>query len=218
MIKVAVVLAGCGHLDGAEIREAVLTLLALDRDGAEFQCFAPDIKQMHVVNHLTGEEVASESRNVLVEAARIARGNIKNLKEAKASDFDALIMPGGFGAAKNLSNLAVKGAMGDVLPELKNLITEFISNKKPIGAICISPAVLALALKNEVKANVTIGDDEDGVIAATGSEHKSCKTNEICLDSKNLIVSTSAYMRDAALKDVAEGIEKLVAKVVELAR
>jgi enhancing lycopene biosynthesis protein 2 len=217
MIKVAVVLAGCGHLDGAEIRESVITLLELDKAGAEVQCFAPNINQMHVINHLTGEESKGEARNVLVEAARIARGRIKDLNEAKSSEFDALILPGGFGAAKNLSTIAIKGKHATILPEFKELILDFIAAKKPIGAICISPAVLALAVKDTITATVTIGDD-DGLIASLNSKHQPCPTDDICVDSLNNIISCPAYMREAALKDVATGIEKLVEKVIELSR
>jgi len=217
MKKVAVVLAGSGYLDGAEIRESVITLLALDRAEAQVQCFAPDINQMHVVNHLTGEEVKGESRNVLVESARIARGNIKDLSQANVNDFDALILPGGFGAAKNLSDVAVKGADADVLPEFKELILSFLDAKKPIGAICISPAVVAAAVKGARKIEVTVGKDDGGLISGMGADHKSCDTTDICIDEAHLIVSCSAYMDDSArIKDVATGIEKLVEKVISM--
>jgi enhancing lycopene biosynthesis protein 2 len=213
MKKIAVVLAGCGHLDGAEIREAVITLLELDKAGAVVQCFAPNINQMHVVNHLTGQE-AGETRNVLVEAARIARGKIKDLKEARAADFDGLLLPGGFGAAKNLSDLAIKGKDATVIPEFKNLILEFLKARKPIGAICISPAILVAAVGKEIHPSVTIGEDNDGLIAGLGGVHIACATEDICFDEKNNIASCSAYMRDAPLAKIAEGIAKVVNKVV----
>lgn len=107
--KVAMILSGCGVYDGSEIHETVLTLLRLSQQGAQVQCFAPDKPQMHVLNHLNGEEM-NEQRNVLVESARITRGEVKDVRELKASDFDALILPGGFGVAKNLSDFAVKGS------------------------------------------------------------------------------------------------------------
>lgn len=216
MAKVAVILSGSGHLDGAEIRESVISLVALDKAGAEVSIFAPDIAQKDVVNHLTGEAV-SEERNVLIEAARIARGQIKDIKQAKADDFDALILPGGFGAAKNLSDLAEKGADATVLPEFKQLILDFINQDKPIGAICISPAILTAALRDENReAHVTIGGDEQngGLIESLGGVHQTCPTRGIVIDDTNHIVSTPAYMCDAPLAEVAIGIEKLVEVVL----
>lgn len=210
--KIAVILSGCGYLDGAEIREAVITLLALDKASAKVQCFAPDIDQMHVVNHLTGQEIKGEKRNVLAESARIARGKIKPLSEAKSADFDALVLPGGFGAAKNLSDLAVKGADATVLPEFKKLVQSFLDEKKPIGAICISPAVLVAAIGH---GKVTIGNDPDGLIAKLGGQHQDCITSGFVIDDSNNIASCAAYMSEAKLSDVAEGIEKVVAYVLD---
>lgn len=148
MTKVAVVLAGCGVYDGAEINEAVLSLLSLEQQGASYQLFAPNIEQMHVINHLTGEPAEGESRNVLVEAARIARGNIQDLAAARAEDFDALLVPGGFGAAKNLSNFAVAGAAMEVQSDFLRLARAFHESAKPIGLICIAP-VMAAAICGE---------------------------------------------------------------------
>ncbi len=216
-IKAAVILAGCGYLDGAEIREAVITLMALDQEDVAVQCFAPDINQMHVMNHLTGE-VTNETRNVLVESARIARGEVKPLSEAKAADFDVLLLPGGFGAAKNLSDIAVKGAQGDVLPEYAALVKAFHAAEKPIGAICISPAVLVAALRGQASPIVTIGDDADGLIAGLGGQHQECQTKGIVIDEANHIVSCSAYMREDRLTNVRAGIEKLVLATLEMAR
>lgn len=216
MKRVAVVLSGCGHLDGSEIREAVLSLLALDRAGATVSIFAPDRNQHHVINHITGEEMP-EKRNVLVESARIARGQIQDLKEAKADDFDALVLPGGYGAAKNLSDLAFRAKQANVIPEFKRLILEFIKAKKPIGAICISPAVLVAAVREHFKAKVTIGDDDGGLIGALGGEHVICATDAITVDEAHKLVSCSAYMRNDSLAKIAEGIDKLVAKVLALA-
>lgn len=216
MKKIALILAGCGHLDGAEIREAVITLLSIDKNNAESHIFAPNIEQMHVVNHLTGEAKA-EKRNVLVEAARIARGQIKDLNELNAKDYDALILPGGYGAAKNFADIAIKGKEANfILPEYKKIITDFIDQKKPIGAICISPAVLTLALRGKIKPTVTIGEEND-MISSLGGVHKSCATNDIIIDTEHKIVSCSAYMREDKISAVAEGIEKLVTKVISLA-
>jgi len=217
MPRIGVLLSGCGVFDGAEIHEAVLTLLALDQAGAETVCMAPDMDQFHVVNHLT-QEVTDEKRNVLVESARIARGEIKNLKDVQAADLDGLILPGGFGAAKNLSDFAIKGPDAVVHPEVKRLLNEMASAKKPVGAICIAPATLTKAL-SEKKPEVTIGTDEGvaSAIEAMGGVHKNCTVDAIHMDSANNIVTTPAYMLGPGIKDVAQGIQKLVAKVVELA-
>jgi len=218
MAKVGVLLSGCGVFDGAEIHEAVLTLLALDRAGAEIVCMAPNVEQAHVINHLT-QEVTAETRNVLVESARIARGEIKDLKDVQAGDLDALIMPGGFGAAKNLSDFAFKGPQATVHPEVKRLLTDLAAAGKPIGAICIAPATLTKALADR-KPEVTIGTDAGtaSAIEAMGGRHKSCTVDMIHLDAGNKLVSTPAYMLGPGIKEVAQGIEKLVARVVELAK
>lgn len=216
MAKVAVVFSGSGHMDGTEVREAVLALLALDKRDAEVQIFAPDIAQTDVINHLTGKPM-EETRNVLVEAARIARGKIKDLSKARAEDFDAIILPGGYGAAKNLSNLATTDNLKnvEVLPALKKLLIDFMKKNKPIGVICISPAVLTAAIRDQATAHVTIGEDPDNMIAALGGEHQSCSTRGIVIDDGNHIVSTSAYMRgDARLTEVASGIDNLVEAVL----
>ena len=217
MPRIGVLLSGCGVFDGSEIHEAVLTLLALDRAGAEIVCMAPNTDQMHVINHLT-QEVTSEKRNVLVESARIARGDIKDIQGVSAAELDGLIIPGGFGAAKNLSDFAVKGPDARVHPEVQRLLNEMSSAGKPIGAICIAPATLTKALA-EKKPEVTIGQDAGTAqaIEAMGGRHKTCTVDMIHMDEKNRIVTTPAYMLGPGIKDVAQGIEKLVAKVVELA-
>jgi enhancing lycopene biosynthesis protein 2 len=218
MSKIGVLLSGCGVYDGSEIHEAVITLLALDRGGAEIICMAPDMDQYHVINHLT-QEVTSEKRNVLVESARIARGEIKDLKEVKASDLDGLIIPGGFGAAKNLSDFAVKGPEATVNFDVKRILEEMVEAGKPVGAICIAPATLTKALAGK-RPEVTIGNDQAtaSAIEAMGGQHRTCPVHEIYVDEKNNIVSTPAYMLGPGIKEVAEGIQKLVDKVLELAR
>jgi enhancing lycopene biosynthesis protein 2 len=218
MVKIGVLLSGCGVFDGAEIHEAVITLLALDRAGAETICMAPNIDQYHVVNHLT-QEVTKEKRNVLVESARIARGNIKDLKEVKATDLDGLIIPGGFGAAKNLSDFAFKGAETTVNPDVARLLKEVTAAKKPVGAICISPSPLTKALGDK-QPEVTIGNDPGTAkaIEAMGGKHRVCTVDMIHIDARNNVVTTPAYMLGPGIKDVAAGIEKLVAKVVDLAK
>jgi len=214
---IGVLLSGCGVYDGAEVHEAVLTLLALDRAGADIVCMAPDVAQMHVINHLTGEE-SGETRNVLVESARIARGAIRNLKDVSAADLDGLIIPGGFGAAKNLSDFAVKGAQAEVNPEVKRIISEMSAAGKPVGAICIAPATLTRAIA-ERHPEVTIGNDVGtaAAIESMGGRHQACTVDTIHVDKANRIVTTPAYMLGPGIKDVAVGIEKLVTQVMAMA-
>ncbi|MEJ2157552.1 MAG: isoprenoid biosynthesis glyoxalase ElbB [Desulfobacteraceae bacterium] len=214
--KVGVILSGCGVFDGTEIQEAVLTLLFLDRAGAQVVCAAPDIDQLHVLNHMSNEEM-NEQRNVLIESARITRGDIVDLKSLKVDHIDALILPGGFGAAKNLSDFALKGPEATVLPELKSILRAVHDAGKPIGALCIAPAAVAKAL-NDFSPAVTIGD-EMGTAAAIetmGASHHQCKVDEIHIDTRNRIVTTPAYMLGPGIKDVAIGIEKLVDQVLAL--
>ncbi len=217
MSKVAVVLAGCGVYDGAEINEAVLTLLCLEQQGASYQCFAPDMQQMHVINHLTGEPAEGESRNVLVEAARIARGNIKPLTEADAADFDALLVPGGFGAAKNLSNFAVAGAEMVIQPDFLRLGRAFHEAGKPIGLICIAP-VMAAAITGE-GTRCTIGNDADtaAAINAMGGEHLECPVSEARVDKAHKMVTTPAYMLAGSVSEAYSGISECVKEVLALA-
>ena len=214
--KVGVLLAGCGFLDGSEIHEAVLTLLYLDQKGAEIVCMAPDIPQAHVINHLTQQEM-KENRNVLVESARIARGAIKNINDVKSEDIDALIIPGGFGSAKNLCDFAFKGPGGTVNPDVKRLIDDMAGKSKPIGALCIAPAVLGMALK-ENSPLVTIGSHDDTIAAlgVMGAKHCVCAVDEIAVDDKNRLVTAPAYMLGPGIKDIAKGIEKLVEKILSM--
>ncbi|NND66055.1 MAG: isoprenoid biosynthesis glyoxalase ElbB [Halioglobus sp.] len=217
MANVAVVLAGCGVYDGAEINEAVLTLLSLEQQGASYQCFAPDKEQMHVINHLTGEPAEGESRNVLVEAARIARGNIKPLTEANVAGYDALLVPGGFGAAKNLSNFAVAGADMDVDPDFLALGRAFHAAGKPIGLICIAP-VMSAAICGE-GASCTIGNDAEtaAAITAMGAQHLECPVSEARIDKDNKLVTTPAYMLAGKVSEAYSGISDCVREVLALA-
>jgi enhancing lycopene biosynthesis protein 2 len=214
--RIGVLLSGCGALDGSEIHEAVLTLLALDRAGVEIVCTAPDIDQFHVINHLTNEETA-EVRNVLVESSRIARGNVVTLDAMAPQKIDGLILPGGFGAVKSLCTFALKGPKGDVNPQVLELLRQVHAAKKPIGAICISPATVVMALKG-CQPSVTIGTDAGtaGAIHTMGGEHQACKVDEIYVDPVNRIVSTPGYMLGTTIKEIAAGIEKLVQKVIDL--
>lgn len=214
MKKIAVLLSGCGVFDGAEIHESVVTLLEIQRGGAQAVCLAPDCDQMHVINHLTGKEMP-EKRNVLVEAARIARGDIKDVAGASAGDFDALILPGGFGAAKNLCSFATKGAGATVHPEVARLLNEFIAARKPVGLICIAPAIGALLL-GEKGVKLTIGNDAGTAeaLSSLGALHVDCPVQGIVEDPQLKVVSTPAYMLGQNIGEVADGIAKLVRTVL----
>jgi enhancing lycopene biosynthesis protein 2 len=214
--NIAVILSGCGVYDGSEIHESVLTLLALDKAGLAYRCFAPDVEQHHVINHCSGEEMP-ESRNVLVESARIARGEIQDITSAKVEDFDALIFPGGFGAAKNLCKFAFVGPNAEVQPRVKKLVKDFFAAKKPIGLICIAPALGALILGKQ-KVQLTIGTDSETAagVNATGAIHHNCPVDDIYIDEENRIISTPAYMLGKSISEVAIGIDKLVKALVRL--
>jgi enhancing lycopene biosynthesis protein 2 len=214
--KIGVVLSGCGVYDGSEIQEAVFTLLAIDRHGAEAICMAPN-KEFPEVNHLTGEATGAK-RNALVEGARIARGKIRCLKEMKAADLDAIVFPGGFGAAKNLCNFAEKGAGAEIHPEVSRLLKEMAAAKKPICAICIAPALVAAALGKDYSPKLTIGNDSKtaAAIDATGSMHQACPVAEFIVDRDNKIISTPAYMLAERISEVADGVEKAVRATIEL--
>lgn len=217
--RIGVILSGCGVYDGSEIHEAVITLLAIDRSGAEAVCMAPDIPQMHVVNHLLGTPAEGESRNVLVESARIARGNIKDLATVQSSDIDALILPGGFGAAKNLCDFAIAGADCSVNEEVARLIKQMHAAKKPIAAVCIAPAVLSRVLgKEKLVHSLTIGTDEETAAAMgkMGTSHIKCPVREFVIDRENKLVSSPAYMLAGSISEAAEGIEKTVQALITL--
>ncbi|ASB48063.1 isoprenoid biosynthesis glyoxalase ElbB [Alkalitalea saponilacus] len=212
--KIAVILAGCGVYDGAEIHESVLTMLAIQQAGAEYELFAPDIEQHHVVNHISGEEM-NEKRNVLIEAARIARGNIKPLSELKVENADALMIPGGFGVAKNLCSFAVDGPDCKVNPEAELVVKSFHKAGKPIGALCISPALITKVLG---AAEVTIGSDEGTAAAINkmGGTHVNTTHGEVIIDKKNKIATTPCYMLDATITQIAEGAGNIVKTVLKM--
>lgn len=214
--KVAIILSGCGVFDGAEINETVLTALSLDQQGAQVEYFAPNIAQHHVLNHLTGEEMP-EQRNVLVESARITRGKSRDVRELKAADFDAVILPGGFGVAKNLSDFAFKGADCTVQADTLQAILQFKEAQKPVGLICIAPVLSAKIFGEGVSC--TIGNDADTAAALThmGAEHQDCSVGGIVVDEKNRLVTTPAYMLAQSISEAAKGIDKLVVQVLAMA-
>ncbi|WP_321295759.1 isoprenoid biosynthesis glyoxalase ElbB [Marinifilum fragile] len=212
--KFAVVLAGSGVYDGSEIHEATLALYAISKNGGEYEIFAPNIDQYHVINHITGEEMA-EKRNVLVEAARIARGNIKDLKEFDANNYDAILFPGGFGVAKNLCTFAFKGPDCDVNQDVETALKAMHEAGKPIGALCIAPALIAKILG---KVEVTIGHDAGTAEAITslGATHINTSHGEIVFDKENKIVTTPCYMLDATIAQIGEGAENVVKTIMAL--
>jgi enhancing lycopene biosynthesis protein 2 len=212
--KFAVVLSGCGVFDGAEIHEATLSLYAMAKNDALYDIFAPDIPQHHVINHVTGEEM-NEERNVLVESARIARGKIQNLKEFDASYYDGILIPGGFGAAKNLSNWAYKAADAEIDPQVERCILDMVKAGKPIGALCIAPVILTKILGG---VEITIGKDEDTSqgIEKAGGVHIEAHHGEIVIDKQFKVVSSPCYMLDATIVQIAEGAENVVKAMLEL--
>ena len=213
--NVAVILSGCGVYDGSEIYESVLTLLRLDQNGVHYQCFAPDDEQHHVVNHVSGEDMPG-SRNMLVEAARLARGEIKNLNDLKSDDFDALIIPGGFGAAKNLCDFAFKGKDVEVREDVRVAVQSFKQNAKPVGLMCIAPVMSAKIFGEGVQC--TIGSDAEtaAAVEGTGARHANCSVHDVVVDSNHKLVTTPAYMLAGSISEAASGIFRLVDTVLEL--
>ena len=213
-MKFAVVLAGCGVYDGAEIHEAVMTLLAISKNKGTYQVFAPNVMQYHVINHISGD-VMKESRNVMVESARIARGKIKPLIDYNPKDFDALVFPGGFGVAKNLCSYAFDGSEMKIDRVVEKAIKETHSAGKPIGALCISPVLVTKILGN---VEVTIGNDKKTAehITTMGGVHKTTKNGEIVIDKKNRLVTSPCYMIDAAITDIETGADKTIKALISL--
>lgn len=210
--NIAVILSGSGHLDGAEIRESVITLLCLDELGINYKIFAPDYDQHHTINHLSQTEMP-EKRNILCEAARIARGDINPLNTLNVSDFDALAIPGGFGVAKNFCSIAFKGVNAEINKDISEIIHNFHNSNKKIGAICISPALVALAFKGKKNITLTLGDenqDNRGLIEGLCSTYKATNPGSICIDNVNMIASCAAYMRLSKLNIIHQEIKQVV--------
>ncbi|MCQ2304236.1 MAG: isoprenoid biosynthesis glyoxalase ElbB [Bacteroidales bacterium] len=210
MKKFALVLAGCGWLDGTEINEAVCLLLALSQHSCEVKCFAPNRLQTHVVNHFAGEQENNEERNILQEAARITRRNIQPIEEFKADDFDALLFSGGYGVAKNLCNYAFKGADMEVQPDVARVILEMHAAKKPIGGMCIAPVMFAKLIPGVC---VTLGSDgtsDAANVFKMGGNHVQTEHGDVVADNENLVFTTPAFMLDATLKDIYDGAYNLI--------
>ena len=213
MKKFAIVLSGCGVFDGTEIHEAVMTMLAIKQNHAEYELFAPDINQHHVINHISGEETG-ELRNVLVESARIGRGNVKPLSEFDAKDFDYLIFPGGFGAAKNLSSFAFDGVDANVIPQVRIAISQMLELKKPIGALCISPAMIAKVIGSNI--NVTVGNDAETIstIEKMGAKHIITDLSDVVIDEEYNVFSTPCYMLDADITQIYDSAMNIVEEML----
>lgn len=226
MKKIGVLLSGCGVYDGAEIHESVFTMLAIQEAGAEYICISVNKPQHHVVNHLTGEEM-KESRNMMIEAARIARGNVKDITEIDPADIDALVIPGGFGSAKNFTSWAFEGPEGMVLPEVKLLIVNMINIGKPVCALCVSPVVVSKALEDsDIHATMTLGTTEESSpydiqgfsdgIKQTGVEPVFKTVKEVQVDTVNRIVSAPCYMMDANMIEVRNNIKSAIEETINL--
>lgn len=220
MKKVAVILSGCGVYDGSEIQEVVFALLEIAAEGASYQCYAPDINQHHVINHLTGEEM-KETRNIKIEAARIARGEVKSLSEFDFNDMDALVIPGGFGAAKNLTKWAFNGPDGEILPEVKSAIVQMVKAKKPVVGLCMGPTVIAKALEGEgIKAKLTVGNTKDkspydiAAISAgmenAGAIAEMRQIDEIMMDKELKIITAPCYMMEGTIVDVHKNVKQAI--------
>lgn len=225
-MKIGVLLSGCGVYDGAEIQETVFALLAIEELGAEAVCLSVNKNQHHVVNHLTGEEM-HESRNMLVEAARIARGAVHDLSTFDVSTLDALVIPGGFGSAKNFTTWAFEGPNGSILPEIKELIQQCISDKKPIAALCVSPVIVALALnQSDLQATLTLGSNLEkspyeinafsSGLSQTGVQVEMKTIREISIDEKLKIVSAPCYMMDASIVEIRTNIQQAMQALIQL--
>lgn len=217
--KILVILAGCGAKDGAEIHESVLTLLAIDKEGAKYECAAPNKKQHHVLNFITDEEMPEE-RNIMIEASRISRGKVRDLATIGMNDYDALILPGGFGVAKNLCSFAFDGTKAKVDPEVKRIINEAYDQKKPIGAICISPALVALSLaEKNPNITLTLGTDDHSnkMLNEIGVKSKDCLTTAFIKDEENRIACSPAYMHgNSRISELEQGISQCVKSVIEM--
>ncbi len=227
-MKIGVLLAGCGVYDGSEIQEAVFTLLAIDENNAEAVCFAPNVDQLHVLNHTTGEEMA-EKRNVLLESARIARGAVQDLAGVSANDFDALIIPGGFGAAKNLNQWAISGPDGPIHADVKRIIVEMVKAGKPVAGLCMGPTVIAKALEGtDVHATLTVGStqapspyDIQGIsdgMSSIGASVEMATIDEVIVDHSNKIVTAPCYMMEASIRQIRENIAMAVGELIALAQ
>ena len=215
MKKFAVILAGCGRKDGTEINEAITLLLSIEQHGCEYQCFAPNRPQTEVVNHVTEKQVKNEERNIMVEAARIARGKIMPIEQFKAEEYDALFFTGGYGVAKNLCDYAYKGAAMEVKSDVARVILEMHEAGKPIGAMCIAPVLLARLIPDVCVTLGTEGTPVTDEVRSWGANHVQTENGDVCADNEKLVFTTPAYMLNASIKDVYDGAYNMVDAVME---
>lgn len=217
MPRFAVVLSGCGRADGSEIHESVSALLAIDRAGCTYQCYAPDIEQALVINNMTSEKM-EERRNVLVESARIARGDIKGLQELDVKEYDCIVFPGGLGAITNWCDFAEHGINCTVESSIRRVLEQAYKNKCVIGAMCIAPVTISKVL-GHYGITVTIGNDKTvaKTIESTGAKHENTSASEVCVDAEHRIVTTPAYMLSKSIKEVADGAANMVKEMIKLA-
>lgn len=225
-MKIGVLLHGSGVYDGTEIQEAVLSLLAIRELGHEYICLAPDIQQHHVINHTNGEEM-SERRNVLVESARIARGEIEALTLSHVDKIDALVLPGGFGTAKNFTKWAFSGPDGEIDPLVRDFLRSVIKQAKPIAALCMSPTTVAKALQDTgVKSTLSVGSNEaaspydidaiSGGMEVAGARVEMKTVEEVSVDVENKIVCAPCYMMEADILQIRSNIYQAVKKMIDL--
>lgn len=225
-MKIGVLLHGSGVYDGTEIHEAVFTLLAITEAGHEYICIAPNVNQHHVINHINGEEL-NETRNVLIESARIARGDIKDIVNVSAEDLDALVMPGGFGTAKNITKWAFQGPDGPIDKEVKRLITDLVKLSKPIAGLCMSPTTIAKALEGSgIESTLSVGSNQEpspyeidaisSGIMAIGASAEMKTIREISIDKANKIVCAPCYMMEATILEVKTNIEQAVTAMIAM--
>lgn len=213
---IAVVLSGCGRADGSEIHESVCALLCLENMGCTYQCFAPDIKQAAVINHVNNQPM-SEKRNVLIEAARIARGNILDIKEFNPDDFDGIIFPGGMGAVTNWCDFAEKGTDCTVNTSIYSVIRQCYDKKLVIGAMCIAPVLIAMVLADK-KVHFTLGAGGNMAkkLEALGAVHEEVGVSDVCIDRKNLVCTTPAYMLATNMIEVCQGAQNMIGAMCQL--
>lgn len=225
-MKIGLLLSGCGVYDGAEIQETVLAMLAIQEQGAEYFCISVNKNQHHVINHLTGEEMP-EVRNMMTEAARISRGQITEISDVSLEDYDAIVIPGGFGSAKNFTSWAFEGPKGTILPEIKEFLRIAVENKKPIAALCVSPVIMAKALEGSpFQPEMTIGSDKESSpysitdftagLESTGTITSMKTVAEIQIDTKNKIVTAPCYMMDATIIEIRKNIEEAIKATIHL--
>lgn len=225
-MNIGVLLSGNGVYDGAEIQEAVLTLLAIDEMGWNAVCISVDKPQHHVINHLTGE-VMDESRNMLVEAARIARGQITPIDSISPADIDALVIPGGFGSAKNFTSWAFDGPESTILPEVKLLLVNLVNVGKPIVALCVSPVVVAKAFEgSSIHPTLSLGSASESSpydinsfnegLRATGAIAQERTIREVLIDPTNRIICAPCYMMDARITEINANIKQAMVALNEI--